>query len=100
MASSLDYIKYVADQLGVAGETRYKKMFGEYMVYVDNVPAVLVCDNTVYIKIIEEIQEYMISSPRGFPYPSAKEHYILDIDDKDLIEKVMPLLKEHYLAKK
>ena len=100
MGSSIDFVKYVTDQLQVAGETRYKKMFGEYMVYIDNVPAVLVCDNTVYLKITDKTQPVMKKATKGFPYPGAKEHYILDIDDKALIEKAIPLIKEYYLDKK
>lgn len=49
MASDLSFIEYVSEQLRDTGEVRYKKMFGEYMVYVDNIPTVLVCDNTPYL---------------------------------------------------
>ena len=34
MATSIDYIDYVCEQIRGVGEIRYKKMFGEYMVYV------------------------------------------------------------------
>ncbi len=33
MASSLDYVQYVCDQMREAGEITYKKMFGEYTIY-------------------------------------------------------------------
>lgn len=30
----------------------------------------------------------------GFPYDGAKEHYILDIEDTELTEKLIPILRE------
>ncbi|MFR2154639.1 MAG: hypothetical protein ACLS48_08380 [[Eubacterium] siraeum] len=59
-------------------------MFGEYMVYVNDKPVLLVCDNTVYVKKLPEIEELMSGAECGVPYDSAKEHYILDIEDRSL----------------
>jgi len=89
MASDLSFIEYVSEQLRDTGEVRYKKMFGEYMVYVDNVPVVLVCDNTPYIKKLDSIKDLMDNSLTGFPYDGAKEHYILDIDDKEGLQVII-----------
>lgn len=47
MATTSDYVEFVYGQIVGAGAVRYKKMFGEYMVYVDDKPILLVCDNTV-----------------------------------------------------
>ena len=33
MASSLEFVRYAAEQMGAAGEITYKKMFGEYGIY-------------------------------------------------------------------
>lgn len=89
MATSADFIKYVCEQIDVVGLIRYRKMFGEYMVYINDKPILLVCDETVYVKIKDEIKELMKNSATGFPYEGAKEHYILDIDDIDLCFKVI-----------
>ena len=100
MATSVEFIQYVCEQIRGVGEVRYKKMFGEYMVYVNDKPALLVCDDTVYVKILDAIAEDMAEAPKGMPYGGAKEHYILDIDDRDLalraaaqLENVVPLPK-------
>ncbi len=42
MATSIDYIEYVCEQIRGVGEIRYKKMFGEYMVYVNDKPVIIV----------------------------------------------------------
>lgn len=51
MATSPDYITYVCDQLAGFQPLRYRKMFGEYMVYLSDRPILTVCDNTVYVNM-------------------------------------------------
>lgn len=53
MATSVDYIEFVCGQIRGERVVRYKKMFGEYMVYVNDKPVLLVCDNTVYVKKLD-----------------------------------------------
>lgn len=36
----------------------------------------------------------MSDAPRGFPYDGAKEHYMLDVENTELLEKLMPRLME------
>lgn len=93
MATNADFIEYVCEQVKEMGLVRYKKMFGEYMVYINNKPILLVCDNTVYVKMLEEIKDIMTNASKAFPYNGAKEHYILDIDDRDLSCKVISVLE-------
>jgi TfoX/Sxy family transcriptional regulator of competence genes len=88
MASTHDYVEYVADMLAI-GNVRYKKMFGEYMVYVNDKPLVLVCDNTAFVKILPCLDSLMAKAERGSPYDGAKEHYILDVEDRELAERVI-----------
>lgn len=100
MATTQEYIEYVCEQISDIGEIRYKKMFGEYMVYVNNKPILLVCDGVVYVKELDVISDLMYDANRGIPYKGAKEHYILDIDNISLsrdvimeLEKVTPIPK-------
>ncbi len=92
MASTLDFVEYVCEQVSSCGQVRYKKMFGEYMVYVDDKPVILVCDNTVYIKILPELESVLQNCSKGLPYKGAKEHYILDVDDRELLCEVIKIL--------
>lgn len=68
-------------------------MFGEYMVYVNEKPILLVCDNTVFVKRISELAEAMESADSGFPYDGAKEHYVLDIENQELTNRVIGILE-------
>ncbi|SDY42825.1 transcriptional regulator, partial [Eubacterium barkeri] len=72
---------------------RYRKMFGEYMVYVEDRPVLLVCDNTVFVKILPEIGDMMQGADTGTPYKGAKVHYILDIEDRALCQAIIAILK-------
>lgn len=93
MATSQEYIEFVCEQLASIENVRYKKMFGEYMVYVNDKPVLLVCDNTVYVKKLPEIEELMSGAECGVPYDGAKEHYILDIEDRELTAKTVGILE-------
>ena len=101
MATSPSYIDYICEQLEGIGEIRYRKMFGEYMVYINDKPVMTVCNDTIYIKKLECIQDLMKEASVGYPYEGAKEHYILDIDQKEFsreiitkVEEVTPLPKK------
>ncbi len=100
MATTLDFIRYVVEQLSFFDHVRYQKMFGEYMVYVNEKPALLVCDNTVFVKKIPEVAQLLENADLGYPYTGAKEHYVLDIDDVDLVRNVVKILALALPAKK
>ncbi|GHU60732.1 hypothetical protein FACS1894171_2600 [Clostridia bacterium] len=100
MATTPDYIEFVAERLASTGNVRYRKMFGEYMVYVNEKPLVLVCDDTAFVKMLPCLDALMLDAERGFPYDGAKEHYILDVENADLagrvvaeLDKVTPIPK-------
>ena len=93
MATSVEYINYVCERIAGEYSVRYKKMFGEYMVYVNDKPILLVCDNTVYVKRLPQLDELMSTADVGVPYGGAKEHYILDIDNGELVESVTGVLE-------
>lgn len=92
MATSVEYIEFVREKLDRFGSVRTRKMFGEYMVYFNDRPILTVCDNTVFIKKFPELSEIMSSAPCGFPYEGAKESYILDIENDELLDQVIPIL--------
>lgn len=92
MACSLEYVDFVLQQLSGVGSIEVKKMFGEYCIYVDERPVILACDNTCFVKKVEEIKALMIDAECGFPYPGAKEQYILDIEHKSEAVKIVRIL--------
>jgi TfoX/Sxy family transcriptional regulator of competence genes len=92
MATNQDFVEYVCEQIASSGAVRYRKMFGEYMVYVDDKPLLLICDNTVFVKMKPEVASLLDNGLTAFPYTGAKEHYILDIDNVELSLEVIRIL--------
>lgn len=93
MATTPEYNEFVCERLEPFGAVRSRKMFGEYMVYLNDKPIITVCDNTVFVKILPELAAYLNYAERGFPYEGAKLHYILDIEDSELLSDVIPILE-------
>ena len=62
------------------------------MVYVDEKPVFLITDNTVYVKKLNQLSSLLKDTSTGVPYPGAKEHYILDIENRNLVEAILPIL--------
>ena len=92
MSTSKEYMDFVLEQLdGISGVT-YKKMFGEYLVYVQERPVLLVCDNCVMVKKLPELGHLMADAPEGIPYDGAKAHYLLDIENRELVKAVVEIL--------
>lgn len=92
MATTVDFIEYVCEQISGV-DIRYRKMFGEYMVYVNDKPILLVCDNTVFVKKLDCIADKMREADTGVPYTGAKEHYILDIENAGFSREIVAMLE-------
>lgn len=93
MATTEDYANYVCDQIKNTGEIRSRKMFGEYIVYVNDKPVILICNNMPFVKCHEVIAEIMFGAEIENPYNGAKPHYILDIDNAKFSCKVITILE-------
>ena len=94
MSSSLDFVNYICEQLEGVGTIRSRKMFGEYMVYVNDKPVVMVCDDTVFMKMLPCLSELLGERPTAPPYQGAKDHYVLDPDDRDTLRRAAELAEE------
>ena len=63
------------------------------MAYRSGKPLLLVCDNTVFVKKLPELAVLMEQASCGLPYEGAKEHYVLDLENTVLLERVLPVLE-------
>lgn len=94
MTASAEFLDFVCEQLQGIGAVRYRRMFGDAMIYLNDRPVMLVCDDTAFVKKHDAIADLMQGAETGIPYDGAKEHYILDIDDADLSKKVVSELEK------
>ena len=95
IATTIEYLDYVLDHLPACGTVRYRKMFGEYMVYLNDKPIFTVCDNTVYVKQLPVLADLLSDAQTGSPYDGAKPHYLIDPTDASLLNRLVPLLEAH-----
>ena len=73
MASTIEFVEFVCSQLSELGNVRHRKMFGEYLVYVNEKPAVLVCDEIAYIKKLPDANSFC--AVPGDPAPESAVRY-------------------------
>ena len=93
MATTKDYLDYVLERLPEPEAARCRKMFGEYMVYLNDRPVLLVCDNTVFVKNHPALAHLLAEAPEGLPYPGAKPQKIQDVEDRALTAQVLEILE-------
>ena len=84
MASSLDFVEYVCEQLRGAGEITYKKMFGEYGVYCNGKIIGVICDNQLFVKKTSAGAAVYPNCREASPYEGAKAHFLVeDMEDRE-----------------
>lgn len=90
MASSSDFVQYIADQCSGAGEIVTKKMFGDYGIYCEGKIFGLICDDRFYLKPTEAARELLRSVEMLPPYDGAKDYfYIAEVDDHDYLSQLV-----------
>lgn len=92
MACSEEFIDFVYSQIKDTGTVRAKKMFGDWMIYVDEKPIVIACDNICFVKMLPAVRDLMADALTGYPYDGAKPHYILDIEHREKAVEVIRAL--------
>lgn len=91
MASDLSFVEYVRDQMHGAGAVTFKKMFGEYAIYIDEKVVALVCDNQLFVKPTGAGRAMLGSFTEAPPYPGAKPHLLIteQLEDQQLVVELM-----------
>ena len=96
MASDLDFVEFVVDQIENAGVIAYRKMFGEYALYCDGKVVALICDNQLFIKPTKAGKSFIGSVVEASPYPGAKPSFLIEeqIEDKEWISNLIALTEK------
>lgn len=94
MACSSEFIDFICEVLAPLGEIRYRKMMGDYVIYVNEKCVITACDNNAYVKKLDILSPLMTDAETGCPYEGAKESYILDFSDPQKAREVISLLWE------
>jgi TfoX/Sxy family transcriptional regulator of competence genes len=91
MATDESFVEHVADQARLGGRLTYRKMFGEYGIYVDGKFVAMACDDSLFLKPTRAIEEHGLDLPRRPPYPGATPHPVADelIDDAETLARIL-----------
>jgi TfoX/Sxy family transcriptional regulator of competence genes len=90
MATEESLVEYICSQGRGAREPVYKKMFGEYAIYLNEKVIALVCDNRLFVKPTSEGREILGTPEENPPYPGAKPHFEVgpQIDDRKIMTRL------------
>ncbi|MBU1220346.1 TfoX/Sxy family protein [Myxococcota bacterium] len=91
MASTLDFVEFVAGQITGAGLITFRKMFGEYAFYCNGKVVALICDNQFFAKPHPQIREFIGTVTEAPPYPGAKMHFLISdkLEDADWMSELI-----------
>lgn len=102
MASDQDFVEFVCDQASEAGEVTYRKMFGEYAVYLDGKVVALICDNQLFVKPTQDGRALLSGVVEAPPYPGAKNYFLIAdrIEDRELLGQLFVITAREVSASK
>jgi TfoX/Sxy family transcriptional regulator of competence genes len=96
MASDINFVTYILDQLEGIENITSKKMFGEYDIYFNKKIVALICDNRLLVKITNVGREYIEDVKEDFPYPGAKPCFLIEdnLEDKEWLCELIQLTEK------
>jgi len=94
MASSKDYLDFVLEQLSDLDGITYRAMMGEYIIYYNGKVIGGIYDDRFLVKQTKSSKELLSASPLETPYDGAKKMFLIDVDNKDLLGQVIPLIAD------
>ena len=91
MATDLEFMEFLADQMAGAGEISYRKMFGEYAVYLGGKVVALVCDNQLFVKPTAAGRAFIGAPVEAPAYPGAKNFFLIEdaFEDREWISELI-----------
>jgi TfoX/Sxy family transcriptional regulator of competence genes len=91
MATELSFVEYVTEQSGLDERITFKRMFGEYGLYIDGKVVAFACDNSLFVKAADATAALTADLPRRPPYPGAKPYPVADelLDDADRLHALL-----------
>jgi TfoX/Sxy family transcriptional regulator of competence genes len=91
MATDKDFVACIAEQAQLGSALVFKRMFGEYGVYLDGNVVGFVCDNSLFVKATAATTTVITALPQRPPYPGAKPYAVADelLDDSEALKALL-----------
>jgi len=89
MATSKEYIKFIAEQLDGLEDIFIRSMMGEYIVYYRGKITAYVCDSRFLVKVVPSAKALLPNAKLEPPYKGAKDMILVeDVEDKEFLTKL------------
>lgn len=77
MASDIKTVMFIADQSGLGARLTWKRMFGEYALYLDAKVVAFVCDDKLFLKPTDAGRALLGAPTEAPAYPGSKNYFLL-----------------------
>ena len=96
MASDLNFVKFIVEQMGNSESIRYRKMFGEYAIYCKDKVVALVCDDQLFVKPTIAGRTFIGSVVEAPAYSGAKPSFLIEdqIEDREWLSELITLTEQ------
>jgi TfoX/Sxy family transcriptional regulator of competence genes len=91
VATNLTFVEHVAEQARLGPRLTWRKMFGEYALYIDKKVVAFACDDSLFIKPAAATATLVEGLPARPPYPGAKLYPVADelLDDPERLRHLL-----------
>ena len=80
MATKKSTAEFILEQLGHPDHFSVRSMFGEFALYADGKPVAFICDDQLFVKIMDESAVLERRCERAPAYPGSKDYYLVPED--------------------
>lgn len=92
MATKQSTVDFLTEQMSDGQIVTYRKMFGEYALYLNGKVIALVCDDQLFVKPTDAGRHLLTDVIEAPAYPGAKPYFLLreDLwDDREFISRLV-----------
>ncbi|MBP7513903.1 MAG: TfoX/Sxy family protein [Flavobacteriales bacterium] len=80
MATKKATAEFIVEQLGHPDRFSVRSMFGEFALYAEGKPVAFICDDQLFVKIMDESAALEGRCEKGPCYPGSKDYYLVPED--------------------
>jgi DNA transformation protein len=80
MATKKTTAEFILEQLGRQDRFSVRSMFGEFALYADGKPVAFICDDQLFVKIMDETTVLENRCERAPAYPGSKDYHLVPED--------------------
>lgn len=96
MATERGFVEHLQSQSGLGQALSFRRMFGEYALYLHERVVAFACDNQLYLKPTEPGRALLGKVSERPPYPGGKPYFLIDeqLDDRELLGRLFRVTAE------